>query len=75
MRCAMENVPIYVKVDKYKELLEVLKTINNKLSTVDKTITKINELKAQEDMQIQAWNDNLTDIKSRVEKINQSFYE
>jgi DNA repair exonuclease SbcCD ATPase subunit len=71
----MENVPIYVKVDKYKELLEVLKTINNKLSTVDKTITKINELKAQEDMQIQAWNDNLTDIKSRVEKINQSFYE
>lgn len=75
MRCAMENVPIYVKVDKYKELLEVLKTINSKLSTVDKTITKINELKAQEDAQIQAWNDNLSDIKSRVEKINQSFYE
>ena len=71
----MENVPIYVKVDKYKELLDVLKAINTKLSTVDRTITKINELKAQEDAQIQSWNDNLTDIKSRLEKINQSFYE
>jgi chromosome segregation ATPase len=75
MRCAMENVPIYVKVDKYKELTEVLKTINNKLQQVDKTIAKINELKAQEDTQLQQWNDNLSDIKARLEKINNAFYE
>jgi hypothetical protein len=75
VRCIMENVPIYVKVDKYKELLEILKTINTKLQTVDRTITKINELKAQEDTQIQSWNDNLADIKARLEKINQAFYE
>lgn len=75
MRCKMENVPIYVKVDKYKELTEVLRTINSKLQQVDKTIAKINELKAQEDSQIQAWNDNLTDIRSRLEKINGAFYE
>lgn len=71
----MENVPIYVKVDKYKELLEVLKTINAKLQNVDKTISKINDLKAQEDNQIQSWNDNLADIRARLEKINQAFYE
>ena len=71
----MENIPIYVKVDKYKELLEVLKTINNKLAAVDKTIDKINTLKAEEDNQIQKWNDNLADIKARLEKINQAFYE
>lgn len=71
----MENVPIYVKVDQYKELLEVLKGINNKLQSVERTIGKINELKAQEDSQISAWNENITDIKARLEKINQSFYE
>jgi len=71
----MENVPIYVKVDKYRELVEVLKTINAKLANVDKTIEKINALKAQEDTQLQQWNENLSDIKSRLEKINQSFYE
>jgi DNA repair exonuclease SbcCD ATPase subunit len=71
----MENAPVYVKVDKYKELVEILKTINGKLVSVDKTISRINELKAQEDAQLQAWNDNLTDVKARLEKINQSFYE
>jgi hypothetical protein len=71
----MENIPIYVKVDKYKELLEVLKGINTKLSTVDKTIEKINALKSEEDSQLQSWNENLADIKARLEKINQAFYE
>jgi len=71
----MENVPIYVKVDKYKELLEVLKTINGKLANVDRTVEKINALKGQEDAQLQAWNENLVDIKGRLDRINQSFYE
>jgi len=71
----MENIPIYVKVDKYKELLEVLKTINAKLQAVDKTIDKINNLKSQEDEQLRQWTTNLADIKSRVEKINQAFYD
>jgi chromosome segregation ATPase len=71
----MENVPIYVKVDKYKELLDVLKAINGKLANVDKTVEKINQLKAQEDAQLGAWNENLTDIKARLDKINSSFYE
>jgi vacuolar-type H+-ATPase subunit I/STV1 len=71
----MENVPIYVKVDKYKELVEVLKAINTKLGQVDKTIEKINALKVQEDEQLRAWSENLADVKSRLEKINQSFYE
>jgi hypothetical protein len=69
----MENVPIYVKVDKYKELLEILQTINVKLANVDKTIDKINTLKSQEDTQIQSWSENLSDIKSRLERINDAF--
>jgi hypothetical protein len=71
----MENVPIYVKVDKYKELLEVLHAINAKLGQVDKTVEKINSLKAQEEAQLQAWSDNLADIKGRLERINNAFYE
>ncbi len=71
----MENVPIYVKVDQYKELMEMLHAINTKLGQVEKTIEKINNLKSQEDAQLQAWTDNLTDIKDRLDKINQAFYD
>lgn len=71
----MENAPIYVKVEKYRELLDVLKAINTRLANVDKTIEKINALKAQEDQQLQQWSENLSDIKGRLESINQSFYD
>lgn len=71
----MENVPIYVKVDKYKDLLEVLKTIESKLASVDRMIERINTLKAEEDREIKQWNDNITDIKDRLARINGAFHQ
>ena len=71
----MENIPIYIKVDEYKQLLETLHALQNKLASVNGTIEKINKLKAQEDAQVAQWNENLTDIKARLEKVNQAFYE
>ena len=71
----MENVPIYVKVDKYKELLDVLKTLETKLGSVGKMIDRINDLKAEEDRQIKQWNDNISDIKDRLGQITTSFHQ
>lgn len=71
----MENVPIYVKVDKYKELLDVLKTIEVKLANVNKMIDRINTLKSEEDRQIKQWNDNIADIKDRLARINGAFHQ
>ena len=42
----MENVPIYVKVDKYKELVEVLKSITTKLQAIDKTLERVRTTRA-----------------------------
>lgn len=71
----MENIPIYVKVDKYKEVVDVLNAINAKLQAIDKTIERINQLKSQEDLQLQAWGENLGDVRARIDKINKAFYE
>lgn len=69
------NVPIYVKVDKYKELLGILKKVEAKLSRVDTMIAKINDLKTQEDKQIKQWNDNIDDIKDRLKSITEAFHQ
>jgi predicted nuclease with TOPRIM domain len=71
----MENVPIYVKVDKYKELLDALKAIETKLDNVNRMIERINTLKSQEDAQIKQWTDNVTDIKARLGKITEAFHQ
>lgn len=71
----MENVPIYVKVDKYKELTSVLKAIQAKLENADRMIEKINSLKADEDAQIQEWNENISDVKDRLQRITDAFHQ
>ncbi len=71
----MENIPIYVKVDKYKELAETLRAISAKIESIDRTLEKVHQLKTQEDLQLQAWAENIGDVKVRMEKLNKSFYE
>lgn len=70
----MENIPVYVKVDRYRELIALLKKLDSKLGSVNKMIDDINKLKSQEDAQIKEWSDNLADIQSRLERINDSFH-
>lgn len=70
----LENVPIYVKIDKHRELLEAVKAIEAKLASVQKTIDRINELKAAEDTQLKGWTENLADVKTRLERINGAFH-
>ncbi len=69
------NVPIYVKVEKYRDLVSVLKKIETKLETVDKTIEKINSLKEKEEKQLKEWNDNIADVKDRVSGITDAFQQ
>lgn len=69
------SVPIYVKVDKYKELIATLKKIDTKLTSVNEMIEQINKLKEEEDAQIKAWNDNLEDVRERLGRINDAFYQ
>lgn len=70
----MENIPVYVKVDRYRELIALLKKLDTKLGTVNTMIDDINKLKSQEDAQIKEWSSNLEDIQSRLERINDSFH-
>jgi hypothetical protein len=69
------EAPIYVRVEKYKELVEVLHAVNERLEKVHATIERINELKAQEDAQLRAWAEHFSDVKTRVHRINEAFYE
>lgn len=71
----MEHIPIYVKVDRYKELLAVLQKIEKKLQGTGKMIDEINGLKEDEDAQIKQWNESLEDIQARLQRINDAFYQ
>lgn len=68
-------MPVFVKVDKYDDVLELIKTIQNKLDEAKRTLLKINDLKNEEDHQLEMWQNTLAEIEKKIEFINGSLNE
>ena len=41
----MPEMPVYVKIDEYKDVLDLIKMIKNKLAEAKELLSRVNELK------------------------------
>ncbi len=71
----MERMPVFVKVEEYNNVLELMKTIRKKMEEAKNTISKINDLKNEEDHQLEMWQSTLTEIEKKVDFIDHSLNE
>lgn len=71
----MEKMPVFVKVDDYQNVLNLVKIIRRKLEEAKDTLTKINELKNEEDHQVESWQNALVEIEKKVDFIDSSLNE
>lgn len=68
-------MPIFVKIDEYKDVLEVLKLINQKLDQAKEAVARINELKNEEDTELELWQSELEDIEKKLNLMNKTLLE
>ena len=68
----MERMPVFVKIDEYNDVLSIVKTIRSKLDSAKETLLKINELKNEEDHQLEMWQNTLAEIEKKVDFIDHS---
>lgn len=71
----MEQMPVFVKIDDYNGVLDLMRAIQRKMSEAKETLTKINELKNEEDHQIEMWQNALMEIEKKIEFMNHSLNE
>ncbi|MFH0701102.1 MAG: hypothetical protein V2A62_01560 [Candidatus Woesearchaeota archaeon] len=71
----MERMPVFVKVDEYDEVLNLVKLIRKKIDESKETLLKINELKNEEDHQLEMWQNNLAEVEKKVDFIEHSLNE
>ena len=69
------NVPVFVKIHDYKEVLDILDVMKQKIKETNDSLAKIKELKTQEDLEIKDWEKNLEDINKRITFIDKAFFE
>lgn len=70
-----KNVPVFVKINDYKEILDIVDVMKQKLTETKKSIMKINDLKEQENQEIDQWERNVAEITKRLSFIDAAFFE
>tara|TARA_Y100000310_G_scaffold335538_1_gene417819 strand:- start:109 stop:336 length:228 start_codon:yes stop_codon:yes gene_type:complete len=71
----MEKMPVFVKVDEYHDVLNLMTNIRKKLEEAKSTLLKVNDLKNEEDHQLEMWQNTLDEIEKKIDFIDHSLNE
>ncbi|MBW3003061.1 hypothetical protein KY328_00790 [Candidatus Woesearchaeota archaeon] len=70
-----ETMPIYVKIDEYRDVLDIMNMIKSKLNEARKILGKINDLKNEEDAELELWHTGLDEVERKVEFVDKTLFE
>jgi len=66
---------IFVKLNEYKDILELVDELKNKLDLARTTLDKIKGLKAEEDTELELWQNSIKEIESKIGYIDKTLME
>jgi hypothetical protein len=69
------RAPVFVKIDEYKDIMDIMTLMREKLRQAKFLLDKVAELKAQEDQELATWAKELEDVETRVASIDKSLFE
>ncbi len=69
------ETPLFVKIERYKELTDVLDQIDAKIKEATTQLEKLKRVKESEDAQIAAWEGNLRDLKERSHELHENLFQ
>lgn len=71
----MELGPVFVKLDEYKEVLDIVDVIKLKIERAKNTVIKLEEVKESEDKEIKKWMKNLEDANTKILEVKKALFE
>ncbi len=70
-----KELPVFIKVEDYKDVIDVMELIKNKILEANGVLEKVRKLKAEEDAELELWNSNLEDIERKISFIDRTLFE
>lgn len=71
----MGEAPVFVKIADYKDIVDVLDLIKDRLAEAKRTLADINELKNDEDAELELWGSTLNEIEKKIGDIDRTLFE
>ena len=63
---------VFVKLEEYQDTLNVIDLIKRKITEARKTLAEVNDLKNQEDAELELWKNKLDDVEKKIGFIDSS---
>ena len=70
-----EEMPVFIKIENYKEVIELLHVIKSKVKEARNYLDRVYSLKDEEDAKINEWNDIVAELDKKVNFINSTLME
>ena len=69
-----ENEPVFVRIDKFEEGMQILEKTKKEISEIEKIIKDTKSLKEEEEIQIGNWEKDIQKIKRQIEQIDSDIF-
>lgn len=70
-----EDKPLFIKVEKYKEVMETLSGLKNKLNEAGDILRELSRIKSEEDQELSAWQQDLENVKEKLLAVEKGLSE
>ncbi|MDD3175058.1 MAG: hypothetical protein PHU51_01120 [Candidatus Nanoarchaeia archaeon] len=64
----------FIKLEEYKEILDIVDLCKAKLSDVNSTLNQIDSIRSEEAKELSAWRDNVKEIESKISSIDKNLF-
>lgn len=61
--------PVFIKIDKYENVVSAVEVIRKKINEAKNTLTKIDSLKTHEDAELDKWGSELGNVEEKINAI------
>lgn len=71
----MDESNVFVKIEEYKDILDIIDLIREKVEEARTVLGKINDLKNQEDSELELWKTALNNVERKLEFVDKTLFE
>lgn len=66
---------VFVRIDRYRELYDVIRQIRAKLDDAKQVLGRIKDLKSQEDSELESWEKELATVEQKLSEVSGAMTE
>ncbi len=71
----MDKAPVFVKMEEYKDIMDVVSLMREKINQAKFLLDKIAQLKAEEDGQLATWAKEVESVEASVATVDKALTE